>query len=127
MNNMKTLNIAAKENTMKDRKTLKLVCSLFALFAGLSCLSSSAGAGQFLINTEGSGAAQVGLRGTRLDKRGYVRQLGDLIVKINDAPIHTVNDLKDALEPHQANDIVRVTFVRDDQVFATNVTLRYMD
>ena len=73
------------------------------------------------------GAAQAGLRGTVLDRRGYIRQLGDLIVKIDDTEIRGVNDLKDALEPHKAGDEVRVTLVREDEVRTVTVRLQYLE
>ncbi len=76
---------------------------------------------------EDGGAAQAGLRGTVLDRRGYIRQLGDLIIKTDDTDIRGVNDLKDALEPHQAGDEMRVTLVRDDAVRTVAVKLQYLE
>ena len=74
---------------------------------------------------ENSGAARAGLRGTHLDRRGYVRQLGDIIIKINDTEVTDVNELKDALEPFKAGDEIRVTFIRDGRLTTATVELQY--
>ncbi|MGB2986478.1 MAG: trypsin-like peptidase domain-containing protein [Phycisphaerae bacterium] len=76
---------------------------------------------------EKSGAAQAGLRGTIVDGKGYIRQLGDIIVKINNQPVRTVNELKDALEPYKVGDEVQVTFVRDDEARVVTVKLEYIN
>ena len=82
-----------------------------------------------LINTiaPNGGAAQAGLRGTVVDSQGYVRRFGDIIVKIDDHPVETLNGLRDALEPHKAEDEVRVTYVRDEAVLTATVKLKYLD
>lgn len=76
---------------------------------------------------EGSGAAEAALRGTIVDQRGYIRQLGDLIVKVDDQEVRTLNQLKDALEQHQAGDEVRVTVVRDKQERVVTIKLQYIN
>ena len=79
-----------------------------------------------LIDTvsEGSGADRSGLRGTELDRNGRILRMGDVIAKVNDNPVRTINDLKDALEGHRAGDSVIVTIVRDDAVKTVDVTLQ---
>ena len=72
----------------------------------------------------GGGAEDVGLRGTTIDERGYIRRLGDIIVKIDDQEVWTLNALKDALEPHDAGDAVKVTYVRDKEVAVATVVLK---
>ena len=77
--------------------------------------------------TEGGGAEQAGLRGTTLDRRGYVRQLGDLIIKINDVEIRNLIELKDALDLFAVGDEVSVTFVRDQRAQAVKIKLAYIN
>jgi len=76
---------------------------------------------------ENSGAALAGLRGTAVDRRGYIRQLGDVIVKIDDQEVSTVNGLKDVLESHKVGDKVRVTYIRDDEVREARIKLQYVN
>lgn len=61
----------------------------------------------------GSGAEAAGLRGTVVDARGYIQQLGDIIVAINDARVGNTIELKDALDLYKIGDEVRVSFIRD--------------
>jgi S1-C subfamily serine protease len=77
--------------------------------------------------TENGGAAQAGLRGTVVDRRGYIRQLGDIIVKIDDQEVSTVNGLKDVFESHKVGDAVRVTYIRNDEVREARVKLQYIN
>lgn len=79
-----------------------------------------------LINAvrENSGAAAAGLRGTYVDRRFVIRQLGDIIVKINDQEVNTLNDLKDVLEPNKEGDQVEVEYVRDGELQTAVVTLQ---
>jgi len=72
---------------------------------------------------ENGGAGQVGLRGTLVDRRGYIRQLGDIIVKVNDTEVGDLNELKDALEPFKAGDEVVITFVREERLGTATVKL----
>jgi S1-C subfamily serine protease len=76
---------------------------------------------------EGSGAAESGLRGTVFDARGRIRRLGDIILKVDDTEVRTLNELKDALEPRQPGDKVRVTYIRDDKTQVATVTLQYIN
>lgn len=73
------------------------------------------------------GAAQAGLRGTVVDHRGYVRRFGDIIVKIDDHEVETLNGLRDALEPHEAGDEVHVTYLRDETAVTATVKLKYLN
>ncbi len=74
-----------------------------------------------------SSAGHAGLRGTILTRDGRLRQLGDLIQKIDDHPTPNYYALLDALEQYQAGDEVRVTYRRDDQVLQTTVRLQAME
>ena len=76
---------------------------------------------------KGTGAAKAGLRGTVVDRRGYIRQLGDIIVKIDDKDVRTLNELRDVLEAYSVGDEVRVTFVRDDTTRTVTVKLKYIN
>lgn len=75
---------------------------------------------------EDSAAAAAGLRGTIVDRRGYVRQLGDVLVKIGGHAVRTSNDVKDVLEGYKAGDKVRVEFLRDNRVVETTVLLQLL-
>jgi len=74
------------------------------------------------VNDKGA-AAEAGLRGTIVDGR-RIRQIGDVITRINDLEVRTLNEVKDALEPFNVGDEVRVTFIRDDRVRSVGVRLR---
>lgn len=71
-----------------------------------------------------SGAAKAGLRGTLVDGEGYIRQLGDLIVKINETDVSTSIELKDALDAFKAGDSVTVVYVRDGKRESAQVELQ---
>jgi len=77
--------------------------------------------------SEAGGAARAGLRGTVVDERGYIRRLGDIIVAIDDKEVQTLNELKDALEPHKAGDEVRVKYLREDKAETATVKLEYIN
>jgi len=76
---------------------------------------------------ETSAAGKAGLRGTIVTRDGRIRQLGDLILKIDDHPTPGQNALFDALEKHKVGDEVRVTYKRDEQVQETTVRLQAME
>jgi S1-C subfamily serine protease len=73
---------------------------------------------------EGSGAEKAGLRGTLVDREGYVRQLGDLIVKINETDVSNSIELKDVLDTFKAGDAVGVEYVRDGKLEKAQVELQ---
>ncbi len=77
------------------------------------------------VNDKGA-AAEAGLRGTIVDER-RIRQIGDVITRINDLEVRTLNEVKDALESFNVGDEVRVTFIRDDRVRTVGVRLRYIN
>jgi S1-C subfamily serine protease len=72
---------------------------------------------------EGSGAEVAGLRGTRRTPDGELI-LGDIIVRINDTDVRSVNDVLTILERHRPGDTVTVTFRRDDDTHTVSVTLQ---
>jgi S1-C subfamily serine protease len=95
-------------------------------------LTRSALAHGLLVNSvsEKGGAAHAGLRSTIVEwrgSRGYIRQLGDIIVKIDDVEVSTTNELKDALEAYDVGDEVQVTLVRNDKVQVAKVKLQYIN
>jgi S1-C subfamily serine protease len=57
----------------------------------------------------GGAAAQAGLQGTKPSPDGHGWVLGDVIVAIDDTPIHKMNDLLKALDAHKVGDTVTVT------------------
>ncbi len=69
------------------------------------------------------GAEKAGLRGTEIDARGYISQLGDVIVKIDGLRVQNQIELNDALDGKKAGDKVLVTYVRDESVLDTTVEL----
>jgi S1-C subfamily serine protease len=62
----------------------------------------------------GGPAAEAGLRPTRRDDTGRL-QLGDVILAVDDTPVHTVDDLLDVLEKSRIAAPVSVTILRDSQ------------
>ncbi len=73
------------------------------------------------------GAAKAGLRGMLVDRRGYLRQLGDIITKVGDTPVSSHLELKDAMENYKSGDRVKVTYRREDRVLVTTVELKYLN
>ncbi len=71
-----------------------------------------------------SPAAKAGLRATQFDRSRTVRQLGDVIVGIDDQKIQTPNDVFAALSDHQAGDTVTVTYLRDGEQHQVQVQLQ---
>ncbi len=59
-----------------------------------------------------SGADRAGLRGTYQDRRGRVI-LGDIIVKVEDRPVNSADDLVLALERRREGEVVEITVIRD--------------
>lgn len=74
-----------------------------------------------------SGAGRAGLRGTDADRRGRVRTLGDIVFRIDDQPVNTLNELKDVLETHKDGDVVVVSILRHDEVLTAKVKLQYIN
>jgi S1-C subfamily serine protease len=70
-----------------------------------------------------SGAAQAGLRPTRVDAAGRI-VLGDVIVAIDGAPIDATASLDDVMEQHKAGDRVTVTVLRDGRKVDVQVVLK---
>ena len=69
-----------------------------------------------------SDAARLGLVGVGLNRRGrYV--LGDVIVAVDDRPVHTVDDLRDIFEDAGTDAAVTLTVVRDGRHYDVSTTL----
>jgi S1-C subfamily serine protease len=75
----------------------------------------------------GSAAEEAGLRGTLLTQRGQLRQLGDIITKINDQPISNLYDLLDALEKQKVGDRVHITYKREGREQEATVRLQSLN
>ncbi|MEM9659708.1 MAG: trypsin-like peptidase domain-containing protein [Planctomycetota bacterium] len=71
----------------------------------------------------GSGAATAGLRGVDFDQ-GELTRLGDIIQKIGDHPVASMNDLLAALEDYNRDDEVAVEYLRDCEVVVVDVRLQ---
>ena len=76
---------------------------------------------------ENGGAAKAGLRGTLVDDYGYLRRLGDILVKVGDTPVTSLVELKDALEDYKSGDRVQMTYIRDNRPAAVTVELKYLN
>lgn len=74
-----------------------------------------------------SAAGRAGLRGTILTRDGRIRQLGDLVLKIDNHSTPVQNALFDVLENYKVGDEVRVTFRRDEQEQVVTVRLQAME
>lgn len=74
--------------------------------------------------TSGSSAESAGLRGTVFDQAGNVRQVGDIILRINGTRVRTFNDVREALNPFKEGDEVNVTVLRNDREVTVPVRLR---
>ncbi|GIW99957.1 MAG: hypothetical protein KatS3mg111_3290 [Pirellulaceae bacterium] len=80
--------------------------------------------GVVVLDVEENGPAErAGLRPTIVSRRGIV-QLGDIIVRIDEHPIHSVSDLLNVLESYQIGDTVTVTILRDGEQQQIAVQLR---
>ena len=74
-----------------------------------------------------SAAGVAGLRGTVVTRGGRVRQVGDLVLKINDYATPDQYALLDALENYKVGDRVKVTYQRDDELLETVVQLEALN
>jgi len=74
-----------------------------------------------------SAAGRAGLRGTVLTRDGNLRQIGDLILKVNETPTPTQYALLDVLETLNVGDDVQVAYRRDEQTVRATVRLQAME
>jgi len=74
-----------------------------------------------------SGAEQAGLRGTVLTRSGVVRQLGDIIVALNDQPVRSLYELLDVLERFEVGGRVKVKILRGDETLEVTVELQSVE
>lgn len=77
--------------------------------------------------TRGSSAQNSGLQGVRFNRDGYLSQLGDIIVKIDNNPIQNLPDLHRILERYQVGDQVTLTFVRDEKQRQAQIRLQSLE
>ena len=76
---------------------------------------------------ETGAAGKAGLRGTVVTRDWRIRQLGDLVLKIDGHPTPHQNALLDVLEQYKVGDEVSVTFRREDQEQTVAVRLQAME
>jgi S1-C subfamily serine protease len=69
-------------------------------------------------------AAQAGLKGTRPSPDGHGWVLGDVIVALDDVPIHKMADLYKALDAHKVGDTVTVTVENQGERRSASVRLQ---
>jgi S1-C subfamily serine protease len=74
-------------------------------------------------NEPGSTAEAAGLHGTRWDAQGRLI-LGDIIVGLASTPVHTADDLLNALEKQQVGDTVQIDIIRGKQRKRLPITLQ---
>ena len=74
----------------------------------------------------GGAAARAGLRGMRQVGRARV-QGGDVLVEVDGRPVHTMDDLLDALDRHDVGDAASLVFLRDGQRLTAEATLQAVD
>ena len=68
-------------------------------------------------------AKDAGLEGMKVDRWGRV-YYGDIITQIEDTKINSLNDLYHCLSQYKIGDDVKVTFIRQNKLMTTNVTLQ---
>lgn len=79
--------------------------------------------GALIVNVvKGSGADKAGLQPTYRTRDGRI-VLGDIITAIDGNSVKVVNDLKLILEKYKAGDVVKVRFLRNDEVMETKLKL----
>jgi len=72
---------------------------------------------------EGFGAAAAGLRGIRQTPEGDILP-GDVIQKVDDRNIDSIDGLLNVIEKHKTGDTVKVTFLRDGKTQTADVVLQ---
>ena len=82
--------------------------------------------GVLVLNVQRGGpAAKAGLRPTT-QYRGEII-LGDIIVRINDSEVHSLNDIRDVIEQYQVGEEVLMTVVRDGREMALKLVLTALE
>jgi S1-C subfamily serine protease len=71
-------------------------------------------------------AHEVGMIGVREDRRGNIH-LGDVIIAIDDEPVTNEDTLASLLELRKSGDIVKVTTLKDEDIYNYQVTLEAPD
>jgi len=69
-------------------------------------------------------AAKAGMQPTKVDARGRVLQLGDVLVALNDKPVASADDLFQLLAEYKVGAPVKLTVMRDGQRLEIPVTLQ---
>jgi S1-C subfamily serine protease len=75
---------------------------------------------------EGFPAEGAGMIGVREDRRGNIH-LGDVIIAINDDPVINEDTLLSLLEQLDADEVVKVTTLRDEEIYNYELTLKSPD
>ena len=71
----------------------------------------------------GSSADKAGLRGVRSRRDGSY-ELGDIITKVDDKPIHSVEELGNVMDFYKIGDKVQITYIRDGRAQKTTLELQ---
>jgi S1-C subfamily serine protease len=69
-----------------------------------------------------SAASNAGLQGLTQDRYGRVK-LGDVIIQADDERIQTNDDLLSLIENHKAGDVIRITTLRERELFEYTINL----
>lgn len=80
------------------------------------------GAAISFVDPDGA-AAQAGLKGMMRDRFGRI-YLGDVITKIDEKKVKSLDDIYHALESYQIGDVVTIEFLRDNKTKTTKVKLQ---
>ncbi len=72
---------------------------------------------------EGSNAEKAGLRGMRRDRRGQIF-MGDIITKIDDQSIESVDSIFEILDKYKIGDVVKLTIIREGEKKPLIVSLK---
>lgn len=75
-----------------------------------------------LDTVEGSDPERLGMRGLTRVERGRIR-LGDVIIAIDDQPVHDENDYADIIERYEPGDVVTVKTQRDNRIHEYEIEL----
>ena len=72
---------------------------------------------------EGSTAEKAGLKGMRRDRRGNIF-MGDIITKINNDPVESIDDVFDILDKYKIGDVVKLTVTREGETKPVIINLK---
>jgi len=83
--------------------------------------------GVLILNVpRGSAGAKAGLRGTRRGARGRP-EIGDVIIRVDNSPIESLNDLYKALDSHSIGDRIKLTILREGRELSVKIKLQALN